>query len=556
LLSARRFPVPKDRSYLDRDYFVALGEPDPPPLFVSPAYAGRVTGQTLFAIAFRRTGTANGLAPGSFDGVVTVSVYLAELMTELTRLLPHDTDRITLARQDGAILVSTRAYDAPPQAQRISAELQQRMAAGPVSGALFLPAEGERPARLLTVRPVPGWPVLVEASRPWAVILRQREQHLLRSLGIGLPALALMALLARLVWQRNLQLRQANEGLEAEVLDRTEALSASEAEFRAIFESSVAGMAQADPGTRRLTRVNDRFCDITGYSAAELTGGMTFLDLSPPEDRAAEAERFRRAMAGSGRIVLEKRYQRRDGSIAWVHLSVALVPAGAGRPARNVATVHDITDRKLAEDRQTLLAREVDHRAKNALAVVQAALRLTPKEDPVAFASAIEGRVGALARAQSLLADTQWQGASLHALVEAEVAAFMAGGSGAPQVILDGPPISVPAQLSQPLSLALHELATNATKYGALSRPGGQVRISWSLEASRLRLEWREQGGPVVSGAPNRSGFGSRLLGTTVRLQLGGSLVQHWPPEGMVCVLDVPLERQAEPALPAGSHRP
>ena len=476
---------------------------------------------------------------------MNVIAYPSELTPELNRLLLRDTDRITLARDDGAVLASTRARAAPPQAQRASNALLQVMATPPVPRSFALPAGDGRPARLLVTRSVDGWPVFVAASRPSDVIAQQRQEYLLRCLGLGVPPLTLLALLAMLVWRHHLDLRRKALELEAKVLDRTEALATSEAEFRAIFESPTAGKAQTDLATLRFIRVNERFCDITGYSAAELTGGMTIADLSPPGEREGVIARFRAGIASGSRFDNESRYLRRDGRIVWVHAAAALLPAGRGRPIRAVATVHDITERKLADERQTLLAREVDHRAKTALAVVQAALRLTPKTDAADFARSIEGRVSALARAQTLLANTQWQGADLRALVEGELVAFMAEGGDAPRVTVTGPPLPIPAALSQALSLALHELATNATKHGALSQAGGRVTVAWSLEQGRLRVEWHEQGGPQVRGSPHRNGFGSRLLTSTIRHQLGGSLEQRWRPEGLVCVLDVPLDRVA-----------
>ncbi|MCG7361078.1 hypothetical protein MHZ93_07415 [Roseomonas sp. ACRSG] len=211
------------------------------------------------------------------------------------------------------------------------------------------------------------------------------------------------------------------------------------------------------------------------------------------------------------------------------------------------------------ETRLRLLAREVDHRAKNALAVVQAMLQLTPKNDLDAYVRAVEGRVSALSRAQTLLSEDQWRGASLHALLQAELAPFVSDGDGEfdTRAELDGPPVLLPPAAAQPLAMAVHELATNAVKHGALSVPGGRVSISWHLmgtedaPASALRLRWRETGGPALPGVPMGRGFGSRVLATVVRGQLGGRLSQSWLPDGLVCEMDVPLlslRKQSEPS--------
>ncbi len=324
------------------------------------------------------------------------------------------------------------------------------------------------------------------------------------------------------------------------------ALAASEAEFRAIFENSVVGKALADPATLRLFRVNRCLCEIVGYDEDELLGGMTLLDVTHPEDRAANEAALRGALAEGRPYRTEKRLLRKEGDVRWVIVSVAVLPRAPGRPAGALATVQDITERRLAEERQALLAREVDHRAKNALAVVQAALRLTPKVDAEAFARAIEGRIGALARAQTLLAEGRWSGAELRTLVAGELAGFVGVGEGdaQPRARLAGPPLLVATEAAQPLAMALHELATNATKHGALSALGGVVSVTWAVDAPEgaLLLDWVETGGPPVPGPPDRRGFGSRVLGSTLH-QLGGIAALDWRPGGLACRLRMPLRR-------------
>jgi two-component sensor histidine kinase len=207
---------------------------------------------------------------------------------------------------------------------------------------------------------------------------------------------------------------------------------------------------------------------------------------------------------------------------------------------------------RASEARVRVLAREVDHRAKNVLAVVQATLRLTPKADPAAYARAVEGRVAALARAQTLLSEDRWRGADLRALLKTELAPFLPEGPAGrePRVTLDGPAVVLPAVAVQPLAMAVHELTTNAVKHGALSVPGGRVAVSWRLGpgARSLSLSWQEAGGPPVEGPPAHRGFGSRVLEGVVRAQLGGQVTMRWAPPGFACELKVPLVRAAEAA--------
>jgi len=187
--------------------------------------------------------------------------------------------------------------------------------------------------------------------------------------------------------------------------------------------------------------------------------------------------------------------------------------------------------------RQTLLVREVDHRAKNALAVVQAVVRLTPAEDPRAFQRAVDSRVNALARTHTMLAKGGWTATDLRALLEAELAPH------GDAVVLDGPAVPVPATAAQPIAMVAHELATNAAKHGALSRPGGRVAVSWRLADGALRLRWEESGGPPVAGPPARRGFGARMIEANIKGQLGGTVAASWDGPGLAYEFAVPRER-------------
>ncbi|WP_052213869.1 HWE histidine kinase domain-containing protein [Belnapia sp. F-4-1] len=248
---------------------------------------------------------------------------------------------------------------------------------------------------------------------------------------------------------------------------------------------------------------------------------------------------------GERHFEAEYRYLWPDGSVRWLMMRAEIRFGAGGVPSKVVGVVLDVSARKAAEERQVLLMREVDHRAKNALAVVQAAVRLTLAPDLESYRRAIAGRVSALARAQTLLAEDRWSGAELRALVEGELAAFVGERQ---RAVLEGPPVALPARAAQPLAMAIHELATNAVKYGALSVPSGCVAVRWSVERGAtpvLTLRWAEMGGPPVA-TPLRRGFGSRVLEGTVRGQLAGAVTLAWEPGGLVCTLEVPLRREDE----------
>ncbi|MGG5808866.1 PAS domain-containing protein [Falsiroseomonas sp. CW058] len=266
-----------------------------------------------------------------------------------------------------------------------------------------------------------------------------------------------------------------------------------------------------------------------------------------PEDRAQGLlfERLRdRGLAGedpSAALRVEYRIRQPDtGEVRWLQVFGRALPGPDGRPARVVGVSLDVTDQREAAQRQALLMREVDHRAKNALAVALSIVQLAPRDvPPRAFAAGVTGRIAAMARAHSLLAAERWSGADLRSLAAGELATHEG------RVDLDGPPVRLAADAAQPVAMLLHELATNAAKHGALSAPGGRVALSWRVGTGEgepgLRLVWRESGGPPLHGTPARIGFGSRLLTSLVRQQLGGSIAFDWSqPDGLVVTLDLP----------------
>ncbi len=270
-----------------------------------------------------------------------------------------------------------------------------------------------------------------------------------------------------------------------------------------------------------------------------------WLERTHPEDQARIESELRACFAvpSRERYALEYRVRRAAGDWAWVLDRGRVVRnPSSGVVLRAMGGVVDITARKLAEERQQLLMREVDHRGKNALAVVRAALRLTREDDPVAYRVAIEGRVDALARAQSLLAETGWRGSNLRHLLEETLQPFVAVVA-APQAVVEGPELELSAVATQPLTMLLHELATNATKYGALSSPDGVLRVTWSVEGDTMHLRWEETGCSAPGATPARKGFGSRLVDATVRGQLGGTVAWQWLTTGLLVELTLPTAR-------------
>jgi PAS domain S-box-containing protein len=200
----------------------------------------------------------------------------------------------------------------------------------------------------------------------------------------------------------------------------------------------------------------------------------------------------------------------------------------------------DLIERKKNEEKIALLAREAEHRTKNLLATVQATVRLTRSGTVEGVKQAIEGRIQAIANVHSLFAQSHWSGAELRSVVTQELSPY--SGDGGSRVRIDGPALSLEADTAQTIAVALHELATNAAKYGALSAPDGRVEVEWSPAADgRLVLRWTEQGGPRVQWpAPTKKGFGTRVIESMIRDQLKGEIRFDWRAEGLACEIVLP----------------
>jgi two-component sensor histidine kinase/CheY-like chemotaxis protein len=258
---------------------------------------------------------------------------------------------------------------------------------------------------------------------------------------------------------------------------------------------------------------------------------------------------LRKALAqfnkGARSYEAEFRIIRPDGEVRWCVGTAAATVDKGGRVIRVSGVTVDITERKRAEERQSLLAREVDHRAKNALALAQSIVRLTRGENVKAYVQAVEGRISALARVHTILSLSSWQGAEIGKLVDEELAPYSTGD----QIALGGSNIRLQPATAQTLALALHELVTNSAKYGALSTLSGRLSIKWEIEADTLKMVWEERDGPLVA-KPSSRGFGTRSVIASIESQLGGQAEFDWRSEGLICRLSVPLmQHVATPQL-------
>ncbi len=293
--------------------------------------------------------------------------------------------------------------------------------------------------------------------------------------------------------------------------------------------------------------VSDRMKAITGVkgSSAKGEGGDVSFRFVHPDDAQRLREEVDKGLRTEGRYQAEYRMIRPDdGRERWMQGAGVVVTDKGGAPLRVIGVVRDITDRKSEEEhRETLLA-ELDHRVKNVLAAVQSlaaqsARRTTSTEG---FLAAFAGRLKAMASAHELLTATRWRGASL-----AHVAAAELGGLAPGQARWDGPDLTLTPRAANAVSLALHELATNAVKYGALSVETGRVEVTWTIPAGGgFTLRWVESGGPKVT-PPERRGFGSTLLDKVTGRELGGESRVDYRADGVCAVLEADARAVALP---------
>ena len=194
-----------------------------------------------------------------------------------------------------------------------------------------------------------------------------------------------------------------------------------------------------------------------------------------------------------------------------------------------------------------LLAEEVDHRARNVVAVIQAIMRLTRSDSVDEYIATLDGRIGALSTAHKLLATSRWEGADLRRLVDEELAPYR--GHDGERVEIIGPAVLLPSSIAQTIALALHELVTNAAKYGALSVETGRIMISWDTDPEQLSLRWSESGVPAIK-PPSRGGYGTRVITGGIEGQLGGRATFNWRSDGLICTLLVPYRGAASASEP------
>jgi PAS domain S-box-containing protein len=338
-------------------------------------------------------------------------------------------------------------------------------------------------------------------------------------------------------------LRFAGVLVDTEERRRTEEALVQSNTLLRTFMEAVPGVIYAKDIDGRLLVGNLGTARLLGRPFEDFVGRTDMELLEDKAEAAALMANDRRIMTTGVAEAIEEKVTFPDGSAAWWLSSKAPLRDSAGQVVGLVGSSVDITERRRAEAHRLLLVNELNHRVKNTLAVVQGLARQTFRDtDNVRLAvERFEDRLTALSRTHNLLTDENWAFASLHDVVKDQLADCGGG-----RLVLEGPEVLLTPQVAVGLALVLHELCTNATKYGALSNETGRVRVSWALspDGATARLRWQESGGPPVE-TPKRPGFGSRLIERALVGEIGGRVALRFPAEGVVCDIEAPVAAAA-----------
>jgi PAS domain S-box-containing protein len=273
-----------------------------------------------------------------------------------------------------------------------------------------------------------------------------------------------------------------------------------------------------------------------GYTPEEAIGRPVTI-LIPADHENEESEIINRVRRGERIDHYETVRVRKDGVRLDISLTVSPVVDSTGKIIGASKIARDISERKRMEERVTMLVAETEHRTKNIMATVQAAVHLSHAENVADFKKSIEGRIQSMANVQRLFAASRWAGAELRQLIAQEIEAYRRGDGSRLQI--GGPEVFLKPDAAQTLAVTIHELATNAAKYGALSVSDGHVAVNWATQDSRLVLSWIETDGPSVT-VPTGAGFGTRVMRRMIQ-QVNGEVHLDWRPEGLACEITIPI---------------
>lgn len=541
LFTANVYPVPPDTWIPDREWIRDLKRPDAPRIHVSKVSVGRIDANLFLGVSRRRY-MAVRAAGGSedYDGVINISIEPNRVAAGFAGLVSESTDIVRMIRADGEILAQLPGFSAPlpPYTLQTRPSFFKHANAGHSHTLFQTDQQLDGSQQLVALRAIPGFPIFSAVSRDTSAISARFWRGFALHLGLGVPAILLVGAMAMYASRRS------------EERDRAQAA----ARFYAVFDATPAGLAVVNAQSGEILSVNNALANLIGLPRNKIEGAGESLRTFILSDSAERYEKaLNAARVGGLADPIDVDLRGRD----WWHpvplrMAMSQLP---GEPPRLVVVIQDISDVREAEGRRELMMREVEHRAKNTLAVIQAALRLgaSGATDAQALARAVEARVAALGRSQSLLTSVGPDGASLREIIEQETAPFAPAADGihGQGLFIEGPGIRVSPKAAQALTMAFHELATNAAKYGAFAQQDGSVHVTWDVsDNAMLVLSWTETGGQPASAEPVRIGFGTRLIETNIVHQLDGKIERHWERAGLLFKVRIPLSSiQALPPI-------
>jgi PAS domain S-box-containing protein len=340
-------------------------------------------------------------------------------------------------------------------------------------------------------------------------------------------------------------LGRAFNDLMDDVAERQHALQASEERARLALEAGHMGTWWYDPN-KGVGGWSTQATAMLGFPhASEVMDHQHWLDILHPEDLDRVVRKWHDSVKNQGDYQDEYRIRLPNGDLRWINSRGRVFFDIQKRPVYFIGIFQDITEQKHAEEQQRFFLDELNHRVKNTLTTVQsiASQTLRTTETSAQFKEAFEGRLLALSKTHNLLTRKSWREAELRDVAEQELAPYRKQGD--ERVVLNGPNVRLPARYAINLGLVLHELVTNAAKYGALSTNAGHLDMNWTVvqnedRPDQLRIHWTESGGPPVA-PPKRQGFGSRLIRRSIEGELGGYMVLNFAEGGVSYDISVPL---------------
>lgn len=567
--SADFFPFP-DVNVSDRRYFQSLRDHDE--LHFGEMIVGRTKGTFNFNLSRRRS------PRDTFNGVILVTSSL-DYFTDFWTQASEGEFVAGIFRQDGEILVRFPLLETQSERLADDSPLLDRMQSNDTEVFRSVSSMDGR-SRLYGYSRIGTTPLFIGYGLPNAQVLGPWRSEMLRMGLIAVMASALLGIAASTIGRQNRRLaatagswRRAAEELEREVDRRVRAEDVAAERERLLDE------------VRLLTAQRQGILEnmAEGVMALDAKGGIIYANpeatrlfgpIRPGEEEFAclVATRRIRAADGSeldmvdsphhtllqGRNLSETEYIvcGETGEQAPCSFRGGATFTSDGRPDGGVLTFWDVTERKKEAERRDLLTRELDHRVRNMLAMIMAMIRISnePQQTKEEFVASLTGRVGAMARTHGVLSEGSWEGATMGRLVDDEVCAA----SQSRQLVVEGErDLMLPPKEAADISLALHELTTNAIKHGAWSVPQGQVALRWermrSSDDTSLRVEWKESGGPKIAAQPARKGFGTSLLRGV--FAGGDDVTIDFESDGLRCVMRIPLRSGARDASPTESGR-